>query len=58
MSVKHNLFINRIAALTVLLCLPVCVSAQKYDRLLKRNLWNDGSNMAALRLDSLDFSEA
>lgn len=58
MSVKHSLFINRVAPAVMALCLPLVVSAQKYDRLLKRNLWNDGSNIASLRIDTLSFSEA
>ena len=59
MKAKNSLCaISRAAAVAILFALGLPVAAQKYERLQKHNLWNQGSNVAALRLDSLSFSEA
>ena len=45
-------------AAAMLVCAGAQAQISRYDRLERRNLWNAGENVAALRLDSLSFAEA
>lgn len=47
--------------IAVVACLSVCAAAQaqtlRYESLERNNLWNDGSNVAAIRLDTLSYAD-
>jgi len=59
MNAKASLCMNRIiivSAVATLLSLPM--SAQTYQKVVGRNFWNDGINVAGIRQDSLSRSVA
>lgn len=60
MNAKHSLCINRGALLALLSILTVFPSAAQttYERVFRRNLWNDSRNVAGLRGDSTSISFA
>ena len=45
-------------AAAIMVCAGAQAQVSRYDRLERRNLWNAGENVAALRLDSLSYAEA
>lgn len=60
MSAKHSLCINRGVVLALLSILTVFPAAAQttYERVFRRNLWNDSRNVAGLRGDSTSISFA
>lgn len=51
---------NRAAFIYVvlLLCAPFAGDAQTFDRIMRNNLWNDGTNIAGIRQDTVTVSNA
>ncbi len=61
MNAKHSLCINRGAALALLSFLtvfPAAAQTTTYERVFRRNPWNDSHNVAGLRADSTSISFA
>lgn len=59
MNAKHKACMNRQAAIiAAALCMALPLSSQNYERTVGRNLWNDGSNIAGIREDSVSVAYA
>ena len=60
MNAKHKACMNRrFITLAAALCIALPVLSQNYQRIVNRNLWNDGSNITGIRQDtaSIAFAE-
>lgn len=60
MNVRHSRFMNRLF-LTMAMAVLASVTASgqhQYDRFMRRNLWNDGTNAASIRMERQEMSAA
>lgn len=59
MNVKHRACMNRrLYIIAAMLCASLAASGQSYQRVIKRNFWNEGTNVVGIRQDTLSASNA
>lgn len=59
MNAKYRACMNKtIITVAAALCIALPLSSQNYERTLRRNLWNDGSNITGIRQDSVSVAFA